>query len=189
MSELKYSIKILTRQHFCVNIKDMLIKKDNLTIRPAEASDASLLGAWWRDSLIAAEWGCTQNLTISDEKVEKQILSCSDDSFRLLIIEIGGKPSGEMNYHNMGGGIAQIGINICDFSMRNKGYGTELLLMLTEKLFKEKGFTRVILEVDVKNAPARRAYEKAGFREKKIRHDNSVAEYELINNYSATSNL
>ena len=158
----------------------MLIKKENLLIRCAEVSDVPLLGAWWRNSELMAEWGYPEPFDITDEKITKQVLSCSDDTFRILIIEVDGKISGEINLHNMGGKTVQIGINICDFSLRNKGYGTKLLSMLVENLFSQKDFSRIILEVNAENIPARRVYEKIGFAIKRIRNGNTIADYELI---------
>ncbi|MCL2108419.1 MAG: GNAT family N-acetyltransferase [Oscillospiraceae bacterium] len=180
----------------------MLLKKDNLVIRQAVIADAPLLQSWWQDAEIMRAWGVclsppndfseperqragfacpaeqTPKAFAELEKVRRQILACSDETFRLLIIEIDGEPVGEMNYHFMGRSTAQIGINICDSSLRGKGHGTKLVQMLTTCLFTEKGFTRIILEVDCENAPARRAYEKCGFVLKRVR--GNLADYELM---------
>jgi len=168
----------------------MLIN-DELTIREALPSDAALLGEWWRDGEVMQFSGYPHGLVITDEKIEKQILSCSDDTFKLLIIEVAGNPIGEMSYHNMGdigGKTAQIGIKICNASMREKGYGTRFLLMLADELFAVEDFMRIILEVDPENYRARYVFEKIGFKEKNIRQDSwinqvgelcSAVDYEL----------
>jgi RimJ/RimL family protein N-acetyltransferase len=172
------------------------IKKDNLTIRPAVRDDAPLLGSWWRDGKIMEHSGYPVGLDITDEKIEKQLLSCSDDTYRLYIIEIDGKPAGEISFNNIGGNdaphgkTAQIGIKICDFSLHDKGYGTKLLLMFIEALFREKGFEKIVLGVNINNPRARHVYEKIGFRGKGIRYNcwrnqlgelQSVADYEMTN--------
>jgi len=166
----------------------MLIKKDNLIIRSAAASDAGLFGSWWRDGAVMAHAGYPLGLDITDGQVEKQIASCSDESFRLLVIEIDGEPAGEMNYHSMGCKTVQMGIKICKTSLHGRGYGTKLLGMLIEELFTRQGFERIILDVSPDNAVARHVYEKLGFRMKGIRENcwknqlgelQSAADYEL----------
>ncbi|MDR2531657.1 MAG: GNAT family N-acetyltransferase [Oscillospiraceae bacterium] len=130
----------------------MLIKKDELVIRHAEAADV-------------------QN--------KSQVLFCSDDTFQLLITEVDGKPAGEMNFSNMGNKTAQLGIIINDASMRNKGYGTRFLSMLIEHLLMVLGYEKIILDVAFDNRRARHVYEKLGFREKRIKHESNVVDYEL----------
>ncbi|MCL2019631.1 MAG: GNAT family N-acetyltransferase [Oscillospiraceae bacterium] len=172
---------------------NMLINKNGLTIRHAIAADAPLLGSWWRSGEIMAFSGYPLGLDDTDEQVERQILSCCDQTYRLLILEIDGKPVGEMSYHNMGnspcGKTAQTGIKICDASLRGKGYGTQFMLLLIDELFSVYGFERIILDVDINNLRARRVYEKIGFIEKGVRHDcwknqlgepQTVVDYELI---------
>jgi RimJ/RimL family protein N-acetyltransferase len=150
----------------------MILINDNLKIRSADINDTPLFGSWWRDGVIMEHAGFPHGLDITDDKIEKQILSCSDDTFRLLIIEIDGIIKGEMNYHNMGFNTAQMGIKICDFSLHGKGYGTMLIHMLIEELFNNRGFERIILDVNPNNKRACHVYEKLGFRQKGIRVDN-----------------
>jgi aminoglycoside 6'-N-acetyltransferase-1b len=155
----------------------MLIRRDNLTVRAAVPADAKLLGGWWRDGDIMKFSGYPEGMDITDEAVEKQILSCSDDTFRLLILELDGEPVGELDYHVMDCKTVQTGIKICDAKLRGKGLGTRFMRLLLSELFGAKGFARIILDVAHDNIPARRMYEKCGFRERS--QTPAVVYYEL----------
>jgi RimJ/RimL family protein N-acetyltransferase len=138
------------------------LERDNLTIRDAVLADAPLFGSWWRDGALMAHAGFPLGLDITDEQAAKQIASCSDDTYRLLVLEIDGVPKGELNYHSMGCKTVQTGIYICDASLRDRGYGTKALLMLMSELFGR--FERIILDVSPDNKRACHVYEKLGFK-------------------------
>jgi RimJ/RimL family protein N-acetyltransferase len=53
----------------------------------------------------------------------------------------------------------------------NQGYGTEATRLILEFAFGELGLHRVWLDVDSDNRRARRAYEKAGFKQEGIKRD------------------
>jgi RimJ/RimL family protein N-acetyltransferase len=113
------------------------------------------------------------------EKDELIIRSATpDENYMQLILEVTGKPTGEMNCHNMGNKIAQISIEIQP-EMRNKGYGTRFLSMLIDELFTSAGYKKIMLDVDIDNHHARHVYEKLGFRVARIKHENRVVDYEL----------
>jgi RimJ/RimL family protein N-acetyltransferase len=58
---------------------------------------------------------------------------------------------------------AQLQIRIGDGSARGRGLGTEAVRRLVEFGFRDLNLHRIDLHVFADNAPARRAYEKAGF--------------------------
>ena len=60
---------------------------------------------------------------------------------------------------------AELGIVIGEPDCRGKGYGTEATRLLLDYAFTTLGLHNVFLRVYAYNAPAIRAYEKAGFRE------------------------
>ncbi len=167
----------------------MFIKKENLTIRNATQEDASTLCNWWNDGEVMAHAGFPNGLSTTEEVVAKQILSNTDDTHRVLIIEDDDKPIGEMNYRNKGNNIAEIGIKICDFSKQEKGYGKILISMLIDSLFKEYGYREIILDTNLNNLRAQHFYEKLGFKKVRVNMDaykNQLGELESVVEYKLT---
>ena len=166
----------------------MYIHNKNLTVRDAVATDAPLLGIWWRDGRVMAHAGFPNGLRITDDEIEKDLSACTDDTSRVLMIEVDSLPVGEMSYRNIGSSTAEIGIKICDFTAQNKGYGTEFLRMLVNALFENYGYEKIILDTNLKNQRAQHTYEKIGFRKTGVRVDcwkdqlgeqQSAVDYEL----------
>ena len=60
---------------------------------------------------------------------------------------------------------AEVGIMIGEPDARGRGYGTEAMMLLLDFAFTVLGMHSVMLLVYEYNYPARRSYEKAGFRE------------------------
>lgn len=162
----------------------MLIKYQNLTIRNAVADDAEQLCIWWNDGKVMAHAGFPNGVGCVPEEIRKSLSGDTDETHRRHIIELGGKPIGEMNYRNKDGahagriqkplstGSAEIGIKICDFSEQEKGYGTELLTVFIDALFRYYGYERIILDTNLKNERAQHVYEKKlGFRRFEVEKD------------------
>lgn len=140
-----------------------------LTIRSADKTDAKQLCDWWNDGKIMAHAGFPNGLGETPERIRERLMSNSDDTQRLHIIESSGKPIGEMHYRNNGGGVARIGIKICDFSEQDKGTGTVLLTMFIDALFRYYSYEKVILDTNVRNRRAQHVYEnKLGFKRKGV---------------------
>ena len=164
----------------------MLIKYENLTIRKAEAVDAEQLCAWWSDGKIMAHAGSPNGIKCTPEEIRESLAGGSDPNRH--IIELDGKPIGEMNYGDKNGA-AELGIKICDFSEQEKGYGTTLLTLFTDALFRYYGYEKAILDTNLKNERAQYVYEKKlGFRRVGIEKDtwrdqlgelNSVVNFEM----------
>ena len=137
----------------------------NLVIRKAVGNDAEQLCVWWNDGRIMAQMGLPNGVGCKPEDVRKS-LDENKDKYR-HIIELDGKPIGEMNNRDMNGekGTAEPGIKICDFSEQNKGYGTILLTIFIDALFRYYNYEKVILDTGIKNERAQYVYEKKlGFR-------------------------
>lgn len=142
----------------------MLLKLDRLTIRNAEAADAEQLCAWWNDGKIMAHAGLPNGVGCTPEDIRKGLTSYTDQTNHRHIIELDGRPIGEMNYRDKGGA-AELGIKICDFAEQEKGYGTKLLAAFIDALFRYYGYEKMILDTNLKNERAQHVYEKKlGFR-------------------------
>jgi RimJ/RimL family protein N-acetyltransferase len=72
---------------------------------------------------------------------------------------------GQISYSNLDRvkGRAELGIEL-GAEHRGKGYGPEAIRLLLRQLFDHEGLSVVYLRVRHHNRPARRAYEKVGFR-------------------------
>lgn len=166
----------------------MLLNYQNLTIRNATESDAEQLTAWWNDGKVMAHAGFPNGLGTTAEEIAESLAKDTDDTLRRLIIEIDGQPAGETCFENMGDSVARIGIKICDFSKQEKGYGRKLLSMLISALF-ERGYTKIVLDTNLKNTRAQHVYESLGFKRVAL-HENawrdqvgelqSFIDYELL---------
>lgn len=166
----------------------MLLRFQNLTIRNAETTDAVQLSLWWNNGAVMAHAGFPNGLGTTPQAVAEDIRRNSDSTCRRLIIELDCTPIGEMVYRNMGGGVAEIGIKICNFSQQNKGYGKILLSMLIHTLFEDMQYQKIILDTSPSNRRARHVYEELGFQEVRVRENawrdqagtlQSIADYEL----------
>ena len=180
----------------------MLIKYQNLTIRNAVPADAKQLCAWYNDGNIMAQFGYPNGMGLEYKPPEEipQDNAADNTDDNLHIIELDGNPIGEMNYRNFcyPDGIIELdgkpineadyrnmeraiepGIKICDLSARDKGYGTKLLTMFFDALFRYYGCEKIILDTDLKNERAQYVYEKKlGFRRLGIHKDVSLDESE-----------
>lgn len=149
----------------------MLIKLDNLIIRNAEATDAEQLCAWWNDGRIMAHAGLPKGAGCTPDEMRQGLTSYTDSTNHRHIIELDGRPIGEMNYRDKGGA-AELGIKICDFSEQEKGYGTKLLTVFIDALFRYCRYEKMVLDTNLKNERAQHVYEKKlGFRRIGIEKD------------------
>ncbi|MCI9433210.1 MAG: GNAT family N-acetyltransferase [Oscillospiraceae bacterium] len=170
----------------------MLLKYERITLRNAGAADAAQLAAWWNDGALMAHAGFPNGTGQTPESVAADIRKDADGVHRRLIIELDGRPVGEMMYENLGDGTAEIGIKICDASEQEKGWGKIALSLLIAALFRELGFRKVILDTDVQNKRAQHVYERLGFRKARVRENawrdqlgqmRSYVDYEVIPEY------
>lgn len=143
---------------------------DDICIRNAVETDCQQLADWWNDCRVMAHAGFPNGLGTTAEEVAMQISADQDDRGRILIIESGGKPIGEMNYRRLGENVAEIGIKICDFDYQEKGLGPIALSMLIKELF-STGFEKIVLDTNLNNERAQHVYEKLGFRKLRVNID------------------
>ena len=91
-----------------------------------------------------------------------------------------------MNYRNKDGS-AELGIKICEFSQQERGYGTKLLTVFIDVLFRHFGYNQMLLDTNLKNKRAQHVYEKKlGFRRVGIGKDawqDQLGEWNTIVNF------
>ena len=177
----------------------MRLEQGKLCIKNAEQEDCKQLVSWWNDGAVMAHAGFPNGLGTNEEKVQKQIAADSDDTRRHLVIWYDGNRIGEMSYANLGDNLeeigedaienhtADIGIKICNPTFQEKGLGKIVLSMLIRELF-SRGYTKIVLDTNLKNKRAQHVYERLGFQKVNIRMDawidqvgekQSVVDYEL----------
>lgn len=111
--------------------------------------------------------------------------------FELCIIEFNDITIGVINYRKIDEDTVEIGIKICDYSYRNKGYGTIILSLFIDTIFNVLNFKKIILDTNFINIPAQKLYHSIGFKQVRINKDawknrlgelQSSIEYELDQN-------
>lgn len=149
----------------------MYLTRNSLTIRNAVLSDAITLCRWWNDGAVMAHAGFPNGLGTTEEAVAEKLSSDSDQTTRRLIIERDDTAIGEMSFHNLGDGRAEIGIKICEANEQEKGYGTTLLRMLFHALYQDLGYQTIQIDTNLLNTRAQHVYEKLGAVKVGVYHD------------------
>jgi len=143
----------------------MRLQKDNIVIRSATVDDAVRLNKWWNDGKVMECVGFPNGVGESLEETVENIKSRKDEFSQLCIIEIDGKPVGELNY-NIKGNTAYPGWKICDFEYQNKGYGPKIIRMLFEYHFTDETINsrcpieKIFWDTMLENKRAQHVYEK-----------------------------
>lgn len=158
------------------------IQYENLTIRQAEVADAKQLTSRWNDGTVMAHAGFPNGVGTSEDEVIKGLgKGC-------LVIQENDRLIGECNYRHLDDGVAEIGIKICETDGQNRGVGKKILSMLIGWLFKN-GYSKIILDTNLKNTRAQHVYESLGFRKLRTNIDawkdqigqlQSSIDYELV---------
>lgn len=179
----------------------MKLEQGKLCIKNAEKEDCKQLVSWWNDGAVMAHAGFSNGLGTSEEKVQKQIAADNDDTRRHLVIWYDGNRIGEMSYANLGDSLeetgedtienrtADIGIKICNPAFQEKGLGKIVLSMLIRELF-SRGYTKIVLDTNLKNKRAQHVYERLGFQKVNVRMDawtDQVGEKQSVIDYELTT--
>lgn len=167
----------------------MLLTCREITIRDAVPEDAQLLANWWNDGTVMAHAGFPMGLGTTAEKVARDIIRDTDDTRRRMLLLFRELPIGEMVYRNLGDQIADIGIKICDRDYQEIGIGRVALSLLIKYLF-HSGYTKIVLDTDLRNTRAQHVYEKLGFQKLRININswrNRLGEWTSSVDYALTS--
>ena len=98
---------------------------------------------------------------------------------RCFVIEVGGKPVGQVNYNQIDAKKKRVELDIWMFSeaLCGHGYGPDALLTLCDYLSSKFGISEFVIQPSASNARAVRAYEKAGFRRVSLIPEEAESEY------------
>ncbi len=143
-------------------MKKVILRGKRVTLRPYLLSDSPTFYQWFKDKEVIRYLGAPPPKSLKDEEkfVRKNQRRKNGNTFAVL--NETGKLIGSAGI-GFEEGVATLGVLIGEKSEWNKGYGTEIIQTLTEYGFSHKKIHRVQLRVTKENAPAVRAYEKAGF--------------------------
>ncbi len=136
--------------------------------RPATAADLPLLAGWLEEPHVRRWWGDPAEALAEIE----QAMAGRDTS--PMIVEMDGRPIGYLQsydphleadhpYRDQPVGTVGIDISIGVPELVGKGHGSAILRQVAGELF-ARGAVRIVIDPSPDNAPAIRAYEKAGFR-------------------------
>ena len=148
----------------------MFLCYENLTIRNAAPADALLLETWWNDGRVMAHAGFPRGTGENAADIAAKIAQETDKS-RRLILELDGRPIGEMNYGPNDENSAWLGVKICDLSQQERGYGKIYLSMLIRWLFDTAGYQRVTVDTNLHNKRAQHVYQRLGFKRVDVREN------------------
>lgn len=156
----------------------MRIEKDNVVIRSATINDAIQLNKWWNDGTVMEHAGFPNGLGEPLEDTIDIIKSRGERLRHLCIIEIDGKPVGELSYKIERDNVAYPGWKICDENYQNKGYGPKIIKMLFEFLFTDEDINsrcpinKIVWDTMLENKRAQHVYEtKIGAKKIRIREN------------------
>ena len=107
--------------------------------------------------------GFPRGLGTDIQKIRRQ-LSSPESGFHLCLLELDGRPVGEISHRDKGNHVAFIGVKVCELDEQGKGHGTSFIKMFLGYLFQDLHFEKVTLDTGLSNTRAQHVYEKIGFR-------------------------
>ena len=154
----------------------MIIRGDKVILRPMTADQLPLFYRWATQSEATPFWyGDLVGEPLPDyEHFLKDFPThyfdgSQPEKGRSFVIMVGRREIGEINYNEIEGehNSVDLDIIIAEDSDKNRGYGSDALKALARYLFRKMNIEVCTLETVLKNTRAIRAYEKAGFKQKR----------------------
>src|SRR5260370_2016246 len=143
---------------------------ERIWLRRPNMHDARFVFHWERDDEV---WRYdpyrpySQTLTEFLSIFERNYVRGNGRQFWFIIEDEQHLPIGTITYFNVDlrAGQAEVGLGIGAKSHWGKAYGAESIRLLVQYLFTQPGFARLYAETAMANAPARKAFARAGFVE------------------------
>lgn len=134
------------------------IRSDRVTLRPFRQEEYDLVLARYAAEAPQASEARRRRLALSGTRTTWELL---------FAIEIAGRLVGEVQARcpedASPPGVFELGIELYREGDRGRGFGSEVVRVLTSHLFESEGAIRVQATTDVENAAMRRSLEKCGF--------------------------
>ncbi len=147
-----------------------------LALRPALDSDASRVRAWLKRPEIARWWG-----SLAAAEAEIMIATETPTAIRRMVTLAGrdvgyGQAvdaglTGDEELLSLEPGTWDVSLFIAEPELRGKGHGLAALRLLADEVFSTTLALALWVVVSVRNEPAVRIYEKAGFRWQRVLSD------------------
>lgn len=142
---------------------------ETIMLREYQAEDISAIRTWVNDAdttrYLSTRYWPPQTMADSQEFLSRMLQS-SHNAYNFVIAEREtARYIGQLDMFRVDWRLRQgeIGMVIADAGERGRGVGTEALGLLQRFAFRTLGLERLELEVHMRNLPALRCYEKAGF--------------------------
>ncbi|RPF53313.1 GNAT family N-acetyltransferase [Aquisalibacillus elongatus] len=165
----------------------MNINQDAITVRELTDDDRSLLLEWLLNPKVL-EFYEGRDATFDLEEIDREFYQ--DDELTRCIIEFDKKPIGYIQFYKVEDEYKQkygfvsdhtYGLDqfIGEIEYWNQGIGTKLVKLMANYLVEQKGAEHVVMDPQVSNKRAIRAYEKSGFEiiKKLPKHEWHEGEY------------
>ena len=133
-------------------------------LRPLTVGDAAISYKWRNDAGLWKYTGSRPTVAVTPEIERDWAARVIADSTRANYAICTSDESyiGNIYLIHMRDGIGELGIFIGERNCHGKGYGTQALLELKRIAQKNLGLRAILINVDEKNQPALRTYEKCG---------------------------
>lgn len=149
---------------------EFLLRGERIWLRRPQMPDAYHVFHWERDDEV---WRYDPYRPYSQTMkeflpiFERNYVRGNGRQFWFIIEDEQRVPIGTITYFNVDlrTGQAEVGLGIGDKTRWGKGYGAEAIRTLVQHLFSSSGFVRLYAETAMANAPARKAFARAGFDE------------------------
>ncbi|MGZ3788805.1 MAG: GNAT family N-acetyltransferase [Bacteriovorax sp.] len=119
---------------------------ENIVFRPVDKADVSLLHEWLGREHVAKNWRPKKENVFP------------------FIVYLKEKPIGYIESYDVGEGTLGVDLFLADKNLQNKGIGSTFLKKFTDLMLQKEGVLSIIATPTSFNAPAIRAFKKAGFR-------------------------
>lgn len=142
------------------------IQGEHVFLSPIDIEDLETYTRWINDPAVSENIAVSWQL-FTLEKERRVLEDMAKDGYNFAIVRNEGQELiGSISLLEVSHiyGSAQCGLFIGEAENRGQGYGTEALRLLLGFAFGTLNMNNVMLKVFAFNAPARRCYEKAGFK-------------------------